>query len=167
MIKTESTKKKIIESSGNSNTQTINYAFSPNVDIETIKDFTVSCEIDLKNAKFQSGTTNGRVGVEVQLTYTDNSVEYKNVWFTDLATPKTIKQKLKLTSSVNKDKTIREIKGVIQVRDVSSTSVKVYNAKLEKGNIATDWTEAPEDVGVEINEVSAKVDTVKDRKSVV
>lgn len=156
------TKKKIIESSGNSNTQTINYQFSPNVDIETIKDFTVSCEIDIKNAQFQSGTTNGRVGVEVHLTYTDNSVEYKGVWISDLATPKTIKQKLKLTSSVNKDKTIREIKGVIQVRNVSSTSVKVYNAKLEKGNIATDWTEAPEDTGVEINEVSAKVDSVKE-----
>ncbi len=156
------TKNKIIESSGNSNTETINYQFSPNVDIETIKDFTVSCEIDIKNAKFQSGTTNGRVGIEVQLTYTDDSVEYKNVWFSDLATPKTVKQKLKLTSSVNKDKTIREIKGVIQVRNVSSTSVKVYNAKLEKGNIATDWTEAPEDIGVEINEVSAKVDSVKE-----
>ena len=156
------TKSSIIKSSGNSNTEIINYQFSPNVDIETIKDFTVSCEIDIKNAQFQSGTTNGRVGAEVQLTYTDNSVDYKNVWFADLATPKTVKQKLKLTSSVNKDKTIREIKGVIQVRNVSSTSVKVYNAKLEKGNIATDWTEAPEDIGVEINEVSAKVDSVKE-----
>ena len=156
------TKNKIIESSGNSNTEIINYQFSPNVDVETIKDFTVSCEIDLKNAKFQSGTTNGSVGVEVQLTYTDNSVEYKNVWFTDLATPKTVKQKLKLTSSINENKTIRKINGVIQVRNVSSTSVKVYNAKLEKGNIATDWTEAPEDIGVEINEVSAKVDSAKE-----
>ena len=156
------TKKKIIESSGNSNTETIYYDFSPNVDIETIKDFTVSCEIDVKNAQFQSGTTNGHVGVEIQLIYTDDSVEYKNVWFSDLETPKTVKQKLKLTSSVNENKTIREIRGVIQVRNVSSTSVKVYNAKLEKGNIATDWTEAPEDTGVEINEVSAKVDTVKE-----
>ncbi len=156
------TKKKIIESSGNSNTETIIYQFSPNVDVETIKDFTVSCEIDIKNAEFQSGTTNGRVGVEIQIFYTDDSAEFKNVWFTDLATPKTVKQKLKLTSSVNENKKLREIKGVIQVRNVSSTSVKVYNAKLEKGNIATDWTEAPEDVGVEINEVSAKVDSVKE-----
>ena len=156
------TKKKIIESSGNSNTENVYYDFSPNVDIETIKDFTVSCEIDIKNAQFQSGTTNGRVGVEIQLIYTDNSVEFKNIWFSDLETPKTAKQKLKLTSAVNENKTIREIRGVIQVRNVSSTSVKVYNAKLEKGNIATDWTEAPEDTGAKINEVSAKVDTVKE-----
>ena len=156
------TKSKIIESTGNSNTINVRYDFSPNVDVETLKDFVFSCEMELHNAQFQSGTTNGRIGLEVKLEYTDNSVEYKDFWFTDLTTPKTVKQKLKSEKvTSNPDKTLRRVSGILQVRNVSSTSLKVYNVKLEKGNVFTDWSEAPEDIGAEINAASAKVDTAK------
>src|SRR5690606_17423719 len=40
------------------------------------------------------------------------------------------------------------------------------NIKLEKGNKATDWTPAPEDVDAEINTVSTQVIQLADRYSV-
>ncbi|MEG9530911.1 phage tail protein, partial [Mannheimia indoligenes] len=36
-----------------------------------------------------------------------------------------------------------------------------HSVKLEKGNVATDWTPAPEDVESSVNAVSAKIDTVQ------
>lgn len=46
----------------------------------------------------------------------------------------------------------------------------VYQSKLEKGNVATDWTCAPEDQDAVIEEMNKRVDTAAqtaDRKSVV
>ncbi|HDL6129154.1 TPA: phage tail protein, partial [Mannheimia haemolytica] len=37
-----------------------------------------------------------------------------------------------------------------------------HSVKLEKGNVATDWTPAPEDVDSAVSAVSAKIDTIQE-----
>lgn len=39
--------------------------------------------------------------------------------------------------------------------------VEFHSVKLEKGNVATDWTPAPEDVESSVSAVSAKIDTIQ------
>lgn len=61
------------------------------------------------------------------------------------------------------DKTRTAITIDDNVRNTSSNNIRLTNFKLEKGNKATDWTPAPEDIDESILAVSKEVNTVKEK----
>ena len=52
-------------------------------------------------------------------------------------------------------------RGLLIIRVYNSPSVKLSNFKLEKGNVATDWTPAPEDIEAKISTTDATINEFK------
>lgn len=135
------------------------YDFTPNVDVSTLTTITLSCDIAIKGVT-ENATQNGhfRIGVELQLFYADGSSSWLSVYRTD---------KSDFTGRISKTitlvKPLRELTyNKVQVRSVGNAEqYYVGGAKLEIGNVATDWTPAPEDADSAINAISSKVDSVQ------
>ena len=88
-----------------------------------------------------------RFGFEVSVIYDDESQEFYNVWIYGSANGDTTASSIILLPIVHgKAKKI----GVctLYVQGTTAGTVTIYQPKLELGNIATDWSPAPEDLEV-------------------
>lgn len=151
--------RKALSGTGEKLYQNQRYDFTPNVDVSTLTTITLSCDIAIKGVT-ENATQNGyfRIGVELQLFYADGSSSWLSVYRTD---------KSDFTGRISKTMTLtkqlRELTyNKVQVRSVGNAEqYYVGGAKLEIGNVATDWTPAPEDADSAINAISSKVDSVQ------
>ena len=148
------------------NTQETKYfSISPSVDYSLIRQLTLSAYIEIENFKrveIAGATT--RIGFEIKLTYTDNTVQYVGVWKTNSNTTQGINFTGRLSNKFNvpAGKTIKQIDSrFIQLRAASFDRALVKLPKLEIGNIATDWSPAPEDIESSVNAVSADLTSYK------
>ena len=140
------------------------FDISKNVDMTTLTAFTISCEVEIVNGKTTSSTQYGRLGCEGQIIFEDGSTLWAGNWRglgTDLsANPDNFRGKITKTYLLSKR--VKEIKTFyINIRNASGKTLRVWNAKFELGNIATDWSPAPEDAANAVGEVSAKIDSVQ------
>ncbi|MGF7433142.1 phage tail protein [Pasteurella bettyae] len=151
--------RKALSGTGEKLYQNQRYDFTPNVDVSTLTTITLSCDIAIKGVT-ENATKNGhfRIGVELQLFYADGSRSWLSVYRTD---------KSDFTGRISKTMTLakplRELTyNKVQVRSVGNAEqYYVGGAKLEIGNVATDWTPAPEDADGAISAISSKVDSVQ------
>lgn len=137
---------KVLTVSGNNQTKSVNVEVSPNLELKQGNNLIISCDIELTNATSPHAKPYPRIGAELSVTYTDNSIGYFAAWYDEAVsgTTKTLKQRLVAKHTVAKE--VRSIRGIIvQARYQSSDSIKVSGVKLERGTVATDWTPAPED----------------------
>lgn len=108
--------------------------------------FSLSVDIDVVNGTYGQ---RGRIGVEMSVTYSDGTKGYFGAWesgFTD-ANPKTIKKRIVITYKPPAKK-VSEINAIGIYVQCGGTA-KVGKPKLEKGNKATDWSPAPEDMATQ------------------
>lgn len=151
--------RKALSGTGEKLYQNQRYDFTPNVDVSTLTTITLSCDIAIKGVT-ENATKNGhfRIGVELQLFYADGSRSWLSVYRTD---------KSDFTGRISKTMTLakplRELTyNKVQVRSVGNAEqYYVGGAKLEIGNVATDWSPAPEDTASAINTISADLTTYK------
>ncbi|MDD6910233.1 phage tail protein [Actinobacillus minor] len=145
--------------------ETKHFSISPSVDYSLIRQLTLSAYIEIENFKrVEIAGAGTRIGFEIKLTYTDNTFQYANVWKTTGNTTQGINftGRLSHTFNVPAGKTIKQIaSSFIQVKAASFDRALVKLPKLEIGNIATDWTPAPEDIESSVNAVSADLTTYK------
>ena len=137
---------KVLRVSGNNQTKNVTIDVSSALELKQGDSLIVSCDIELTNATSPYGKPYPRIGAELSVTYTDNSVGYFSCWYEEAinGTTKTLKQRLVAKHTVAKEvKALRNI--IVQARYQTSESIKVSNVKLERGTVATDWTPAPED----------------------
>ncbi|MFJ1431354.1 collagen-like protein [Capnocytophaga canimorsus] len=116
---------------------------------------TLSFDILIKNL-----TTGGRVGVEIRIDFQDGTHQFVNAWknFTSSDIGKNFKERFSHSTTIN-NKTIRTISLLGSHIQVSATEAKIGKPKVEKGNIATDWSFAPEDFYNEISTTLLKIST--------
>ncbi|MFK8377570.1 hypothetical protein [Capnocytophaga canimorsus] len=105
-------------------------------------------------------TTGGRVGVEIRIDFQDGTHQFVNAWknFTSSDIGKNFKERFSHSTTIN-NKTIRTISLLGSHIQVSAAEAKLGRPKAEKGNIATDWSPAPEDFYAEISTTILKTST--------
>ena len=142
-----------LSGSGANNYQRKTYNFTPNVDVASLTTLTLSCNVVVKGVVAGDLDAPFRIGAEVQLFYTDGTNSWLQAYYTNTAdfhgrVSKTITLSKPLSKlTYNK----------VQVRNLASGEYKVDGIKLEVGNVATDWTPAPEDAESSIANVSAEL----------
>ncbi len=111
------------------------------------KYITVSVDIEVSNASIDSEIEN-RIGFEPSIIYSDDTVQYIGTWYSISPTEPNFKGRISCTHKIQD----KEIKGLSQtgIYIQCNGTAKIGRPKLEFGNIATDWTPAPEDVAAEI-----------------
>lgn len=137
---------KVVTSSGDNQIQTVNIDISPALELKRGDSLILSCDIELKNATSPYSEPFPRIGAELSVTYTDDSIGYFGCWYWEAVsgTRKTLKQRIVAKHTIAKE--VKSLRGLIaQARYQTSDSIKVSNVKLERGTVATDWTPAPED----------------------
>ncbi|WP_303818905.1 phage tail protein [Actinobacillus minor] len=159
--------KNVLSGNGGNNYQNQKYTFTPNVDISTLTTITLSCDVHVVDAIDNiSNTDHFRIGVELQLFYVDGTNSWMSLYYEPTRshrnnTPFSYQGRLKKTMQLPKALSALTYNKV-QVRSLSnSTHYFVGNAKLEIGNVATDWTPAPEDFESDINAVSSDLTSYK------
>ncbi len=115
------------------------YAFTPNVELSTLETIVLSCDVATKGIV---AGENYRIGVEIQLFYEDGTDGWLSVYRNN---PADFEGRLKKTLTLPK-----KLSGLtynkVQVRGVVDGQWSVNAAKLERGNVGTDWSPAPEDL---------------------
>ncbi len=113
---------------------------------EIVKNDNITLSVDIM---FKNLTKEGRLGIEFNIIYTDNTEVYYNVWKwlnnRDIGTSFT-ERMVNIIQNNHKGKKIKYISSLGLYIQCEAESVKVSNPKLELGNKATDWSPAPEDV---------------------
>ncbi|QSZ38526.1 tail protein [Actinobacillus pleuropneumoniae] len=148
------------------NTQETKYfSISKSIDYSLIRQLTLSAYIEIENFKrVETDGASTRIGSEIRLIYTDNTVQYVGVWKTNSNTTQGINftGRLSNTFNVPAGKTIKQIDSrFIQLKAASFDRALVKLPKLELGTVATDWTPAPEDADGAISAVSADLTSYK------
>lgn len=114
------------------------------VDWTKVEHLALSCDISFDNVQ-KAGPRWWRVGMEVHVLYTDGTESWPSAF--EIAPKGAVNVRKVFVFSVPSGKTINRIGSVsLKVQNITSSGwIKVWAPKLEIGNIATDWTPAPED----------------------
>lgn len=114
------------------------------VDWSKVEHLTLSCDISFDNIQ-KAGPRWWRVGMEVHVIYTDGTESWPSAF--EIAPKGAVNVRKVFVFNVPSGKTINRIGSVsLKVQNITSSGwIKVWAPKLEIGNIATDWTPAPED----------------------
>ena len=119
---------------------------SPSFRNEVVKSDSITLSVDLMCNNLIS---EGRLGIEFLIKYTDNTFQYFNVWrwinTRDIGTSFS-ERIVNVIQNEHKGKKIKEISPLGLHIQCSAESIKISNPKLEIGNKPTDWSPAPEDV---------------------
>ncbi|HHF6180469.1 TPA: hypothetical protein ACPPOG_001822, partial [Haemophilus influenzae] len=131
-----------LSGNGAKNYQNKTYNVTSNIDVSTLKTITLSCSVLTKGIKAGSGIRHFRAGAEVQLFYADGTNGWLSAYCNDVADFNgRISKTLTLSKPLSK-----LTYNKVQVRNIAEGEYKVDGIKLEVGNVATDWTPAPEDL---------------------
>lgn len=128
------------------------------VDWAKVEHLTLSCDISFDNVQ-KAGPRWWRVGMEVHVLYTDGTESWPSAF--EIAPKGAVNARKVFVFNVPSGKTINRIGSVsLKVQNITSSGwIKVWAPKLEIGNIATDWTPAPEDN--DLQEVRSTVQVVQ------
>ena len=147
---------KVLTVSGNNQTKSVALDVSSSLDLKQGDALIIACDIDIVNATSMFGKPYPRIGVELSVTYSDNTIGYFSAWYDEAVkdAPKTLKRRLVAKHTVAKD--VKAVRGlIVQARYQTSDSIKVSGVKLERGTVATDWSPAPEDSNADASALSA------------
>ena len=147
---------KILTVSGNNQTKSVTLDVSSSLDLKQGDALIIACDLDIVNATSMFGKPYPRIGVELSVTYSDNTIGYFSAWYDEAVkdAPKTLKRRLVAKHTVAKD--VKAVRGlIVQARYQTSDSIKVSGVKLERGTVATDWSPAPEDSNADASALSA------------
>ena len=147
---------KILTVSGNNQTKSVTLDVSSSLDLKQGDALIIACDLDIVNATSTFGKPYPRIGVELSVTYSDNTIGYFSAWYDEAVkdAPKTLKRRLVAKHTVAKD--VKAVRGlIVQARYQTSDSIKVSGVKLERGTVATDWSPAPEDSNADASALSA------------
>ena len=147
---------KVLTVSGNNQTKSVTLDVSSRLDLKQGDALIIACDIDIVNATSTFGKPYPRIGVELSVTYSDNTIGYFSAWYDEAVkdAPKTLKRRLVAKHTVAKD--VKAVRGlIVQARYQTSDSIKVSGVKLERGTVATDWSPAPEDSNADASALSA------------
>ncbi len=147
---------KVLTVSGNNQTKSVTLDVSSSLDLKQGDALIIACDLDIVNATSMYGKPYPRIGVELSVTYSDNTIGYFSAWYDEAVkdAPKTLKRRLVAKHTVAKD--VKAVRGlIVQARYQTSESIKVSNVKLERGTVATDWSPAPEDSNADASALSA------------
>ncbi|VTP75693.1 phage tail protein [Haemophilus influenzae] len=146
-----------LSGNGAKNYQNKTYNVTSNIDVSTLKTITLSCSVLTKGIKAGNGEYHFRAGAEVQLFYADGTNGWLSAYCNDVADFNgRISKTLTLSKPLSK-----LTYNKVQVRNIAEGEYKVDGIKLEVGNVATDWTPAPEDVDSAIGDLSADLNHYK------
>ncbi|MDO4700683.1 MAG: phage tail protein [Moraxella sp.] len=137
---------------------------SQNIDFVNVRQLVLSCDVKYTNARRAStqGAKWFRIGAEIRLVWTDGTSNWYGAWRANVANAGSFHGRVALKISVPAGKTIKAIDNAkIQIWDILGDGMLVKNAKLEIGNVATDWTPAPEDTSTATSALQAKLDEFK------
>nr|DAE10768.1 MAG TPA: Neck appendage protein [Siphoviridae sp. ctRNB7] len=113
---------------------------------EIVKNDNITLSVDIM---FKNLTKEGRLGIEFNIIYTDNTEVYYNVWKwlnnRDIGTSFT-ERMVNIIQNNHKGKKIKYISSLGLYIQCEAESVKVSNPKIEIGNKPTDWSPAAEDI---------------------
>lgn len=110
---------------------------------------TISCDIELINAVNTTGVSNYRVGIEPALKFTDNTAGYYGIWIGLNSTPKTISQRYTKSYTLP-DKDVQSVlQNGMYIQHLTNGSATIKNIKVELGSVATRWSPAPADLGLD------------------
>ena len=147
---------KVLTVSGNNQTKSVALDVSSSLDLKQGDALIIACDLDIVNATSTFGKPYPRIGVELSVTYSDNTIGYFSAWYDEAVkdSPKTLKRRLIAKHTVAKD--VKAVRGlIVQARYQTSDSIKVSGVKLERGTVATDWSPAPEDSNADASALSA------------
>ena len=147
---------KVLTVSGNNQTKSVTLDVSSSLDLKQGDALIIACDLDIVNATSMFGKPYPRIGVELSVTYSDNTIGYFSAWYDEAVkdAPKTLKRRLIAKHTVAKD--VKAVRGlIVQARYQTSDSIKVSGVKLERGTVATDWSPAPEDSNADASALSA------------
>ena len=147
---------KVLTVSGNNQTKSVALDVSSSLDLKQGDALIIACDLDIVNATSMFGKPYPRIGVELSVTYSDNTIGYFSAWYDEAVkdAPKTLKRRLVAKHTVAKD--VKAVRGlIVQARYQTSDSIKVSGVKLERGTVATDWSPAPEDSNADASALSA------------
>ena len=147
---------KILTVSGNNQTKSVTLDVSSSLDLKQGDALIIACDLDIVNATSTFGKPYPRIGVELSVTYSDNTIGYFSAWYDEAVkdAPKTLKRRLVAKHTVAKD--VKAVRGlIVQARYQTSDSIKVSGVKLERGTVATDWSPAPEDSNADASALTA------------
>ena len=147
---------KVLTVSGNNQTKSVTLDVSSSLDLKQGDALIIACDLDIVNATSMFGKPYPRIGVELSVTYSDNTIGYFSAWYDEAVkdAPKTLKRRLVAKHTVAKE--VKALRGIIvQARYQTSDSIKVSGVKLERGTVATDWSPAPEDSNADASALSA------------
>ena len=137
------------------------YSFSVDTSFFRNKKIVISLDIE---ADSDYGST-GRVGTELSVNYADGTKAYYGCWLAlDSNGNAPISTHKRISSSYHiLDKEISSIgERCVYIQRLTKGKVTASKPKLELGNIATDWTPAPEDVDADINSVNNAASVAQD-----
>ena len=159
---------KVLTVSGNNQTKSVALDVSSSLDLKQGDALIIACDIDIVNATSMFGKPYPRIGVELSVTYSDNTIGYFSAWYDEAVkdAPKTLKRRLVAKHTVAKD--VKAVRGlIVQARYQTSDSIKVSGVKLERGTVATDWSPAPEDSNADTSALTALSAKVQQASSAV
>ncbi|MGV6989666.1 TipJ family phage tail tip protein [Testudinibacter sp. P80/BLE/0925] len=105
-----------------------------------------------------------RIITEIRVRYEDGTIQYHAAALGN-GSALNYKGRLSVTSTIQ-DKVVTSVDaGMIQIAMASATKLYIGKAKLEIGNLATDWTPAPEDNESAIGIVAAAVESEKSARA--
>ena len=96
-------------------------------------EFVLSCDIALENATSIYGKPYPRIGAELSVTYTDNSVGYFGCWYGEAVSgsKKTLNERISFKHTIPDGKTVKEIRSlIIQARYQTSDSIRISGVDL-------------------------------------
>ena len=96
-------------------------------------EFVLSCDIALENATSIYGKPYPRIGAELSVTYTDNSVGYFDCWYGEAVSgsKKTLSERISFRHAIPAGKTVKEIRSlIIQARYQTSDSIRISGVDL-------------------------------------
>ena len=132
---------------------------SPSFRNEVVKSESITLSVDLMCNNLIS---EGRLGIEFLIKYTDNTFQYFNVWrwinTRDIGTSFS-ERIVNVIQNEHKGKKIKEISPLGLHIQCSAESIKISNPKLEIGNKPTDWTPAPEDIENKVADIQTDLTT--------
>ena len=159
---------KVLTVSGNNQTKSVTLDVSSSLDLKQGDALIIACDLDIVNATSMFGKPYPRIGVELSVTYSDNTIGYFSAWYDEAVkdSPKTLKRRLVAKHTVAKD--VKAVRGlIVQARYQTSDSIKVSGVKLERGTVATDWSPAPEDSNADTSALTALSAKVQQASSAV
>ena len=132
---------------------------SPSFRNEVVKSDSITLSVDLMCNNLIS---EGRLGIEFLIKYTDNTFQYFNVWrwinTRDIGTSFS-ERIVNVIQNEHKGKKIKEISPLGLHIQCSAESIKISNPKLEIGNKPTDWSPAPEDIENKVADIQTDLTT--------